>query len=166
MFGTHGSYNHELFKLDQAKASEGIRDVSELKNWLPYGISAAIFYCLSNEIVSIITAHVDGLSCIFYLSFGSWILGIAYQVVMSILNYRDKSTNHVWHRNNLIVDGKVVWLHIVMFLLLCCIVFAINCSKFLTMYFAHMSGINVGVITTIWSVQPLFAALIDWIFYK
>ena len=36
----------------------------------------------------------------------------------------------------------------------------------MTMYFSHMSGINVGVITTIWSVQPLIAAIIDWIVYR
>lgn len=26
-----------------------------------------------------------------------------------------------------------------------------------------MSGLNVGVITTMWSVEPLFGATIDWI---
>lgn len=36
----------------------------------------------------------------------------------------------------------------------------------MTMYFSHLSGINVGVITTIWSVQPLIAAILDWVFYR
>ena len=32
----------------------------------------------------------------------------------------------------------------------------------MTMYFSHMSHINVGIITTLWSVQPLFCAILDY----
>ena len=35
---------------------------------------------------------------------------------------------------------------------------------FLTMYFANSAGVNVGVITTIWSLNPLFMAIADYIF--
>lgn len=31
------------------------------------------------------------------------------------------------------------------------------------MYYSHMSGINVGIITTLWSLQPLAAALLDYL---
>lgn len=36
----------------------------------------------------------------------------------------------------------------------------------MTMYFSHLSNVNVGVITTIWSAQSLIAAIIDCIYYK
>ena len=36
----------------------------------------------------------------------------------------------------------------------------------LTMYFATDAGINVGVVTVIWSVNPLLMALADRIIYK
>ena len=36
----------------------------------------------------------------------------------------------------------------------------------MTMYFSHIAGVNVGVITTIWSVQPLIAAFIDYLVNK
>lgn len=36
----------------------------------------------------------------------------------------------------------------------------------MTMYYSHMAGVNVGVITTIWSVQPLIAAFIDYFVNK
>lgn len=37
---------------------------------------------------------------------------------------------------------------------------------FLTMWFAGLARINVGVITTIWAVNPLFMAIIDSIIFK
>lgn len=30
------------------------------------------------------------------------------------------------------------------------------------MYYAHMADVNVGIITTIWSIQPLAAATLDY----
>lgn len=36
----------------------------------------------------------------------------------------------------------------------------------LTMYFATKAGINVGVVTVIWSVNPLLMALADKIVYQ
>ena len=141
-------------------------DATDLKQWLPSAACAGLCLCLGNEIISIITSHVDGLSCIFYLSFGSWVTGAIYQLIMCIVNYRDKDVDYIWHRNNIIVDSKLNIRHLLLFLIKCCIFFGILSSKFMTMYFAHISGINVGVITTIWSVQPLIAALVDWIFYN
>ena len=37
---------------------------------------------------------------------------------------------------------------------------------FLTMYFAALAKINVGVIVTIWSMNPLFMALCDYILFR
>lgn len=33
------------------------------------------------------------------------------------------------------------------------------------MYFSHVTGINVGIITTLWSIQPLFSAGLDRMIY-
>ena len=30
------------------------------------------------------------------------------------------------------------------------------------MYYAHMADVNVGIITTIWSIQPIAAATLDY----
>lgn len=30
------------------------------------------------------------------------------------------------------------------------------------MYYSHMANVNVGIITTLWSIQPLAAALLDY----
>jgi hypothetical protein len=37
---------------------------------------------------------------------------------------------------------------------------------FLTMWFADLAKINVGVITTIWAINPLFMAILDSIIFK
>ena len=33
------------------------------------------------------------------------------------------------------------------------------------MYYSHMADVNVGIITTLWSVQPLAAAFLDYLIY-
>ena len=30
------------------------------------------------------------------------------------------------------------------------------------MYFSHITGVNVGIITTLWSIQPLFSSVLDY----
>lgn len=82
------------------------------------------------------------------------------------MHWRDHSVDYVWHPNNIIIKGKLNIVHLLLFLIMCCLFFGIMSSIFLTMYYSHMSDINVGVITTIWSVQPLIAAFLDWIFYR
>ena len=36
---------------------------------------------------------------------------------------------------------------------------------YLTMYYAHMAGINVGIITAIWSCEIFFCAILDYFIY-
>ena len=68
------------------------------------------------------------------------------------MNWNDPTKNYIWHRNNLIIGGELNSIHLVLFVIMCCLFFGIMSSIFMTMYFSHMSGVNVGVITTIWSV--------------
>lgn len=36
---------------------------------------------------------------------------------------------------------------------------------FLTMYFAARAGVNAGIITTLWSLNPLYIAVCDYFFF-
>lgn len=36
----------------------------------------------------------------------------------------------------------------------------------ITLYFANKAGVNVGVITTITSINPFFTAVVDYLIYK
>lgn len=82
------------------------------------------------------------------------------------MHWRDDSIKYNWHPNNIIVNGKLKVTHLILYLIMCCLYFGIMSSIFLTMFYAHLSNINVGVVTTIWSVQPLIAAFLDWVFYR
>lgn len=159
----HGNYDHEKFKEDQ---NEGKKVETKVSQWILPAIGAACCFVLGNSTISIITSHVDGLACIFYLSFGAWVTGLVFQTIMSIRNYKSADKDYIWHRNNIIIDGKVNVRHLLLFLIMCCIFFGIMSSIFMTMYFSHLSGVNVGVITTIWSVQPLIAAVVDYLIYR
>ena len=56
-------------------------------------------------------------------------------------------------------------MNIIRFLIQCCLFFGIQSFIMLTMYYSHMADVNVGIITTLWSVQPLAAALLDYLIY-
>ena len=154
--------NKQLQENDEKNMADGEENAGGGKNvWICSAVCAAICFSFGNEGISIVTAQVDGLACIFYLSFGSWICGIIYQIVMCIVNRCDPTKDYVWHPNNLIINGKLVKVHLVIFILMSFLFMGIMISMYMTMYFSHMSGVNVGVITTFWSIQPLVAAVLD-----
>ena len=66
----------------------------------------------------------------------------------------------------LIIDGKVDCKNVLGFVAFCFNYFLIQNMAFLTMWFASLADVNVGVITVIWSVNPLFMAIMDRIVYK
>ena len=106
---------------------------------------------------------MDGITVIFYNNVGGWITGIAFQTIMSYLNWRNPNKNYTWHKHNIIIDGKLNKIHLLCFSVTCTLYFFIATSKLMTIFFSHMSGLNVGVITTLWAVEPLLNAVIDWL---
>ena len=51
------------------------------------------------------------------------------------------------------------------FIAYCCVYLCIQNMAMLTMFTAKLAGVNVGVIITIWSINPLFMALLDYLFF-
>jgi drug/metabolite transporter (DMT)-like permease len=47
----------------------------------------------------------------------------------------------------------------------CVIYFIVKNMAFFTMYFANRSPVNVGVIITIWSIEPFFNSVADYFIY-
>lgn len=70
-----------------------------------------------------------------------------------------------WNDQNIIVDGKFRAMNLLRFTIQCCFFFGIQASIFLTMYYCHLANVNVGIITTIWSIQPMIAGLFDYLIY-
>jgi multidrug transporter EmrE-like cation transporter len=75
-------------------------------------------------------------------------------------------TGKPWVNQNIIVDGKFKPHNLLGFVANCVIYVLVNNMCFVTMYLANQAGINVGVISTIWCVFPLYAALADYLIYK
>jgi hypothetical protein len=63
---------------------EKLAQAKRLKEWLPFALGAALNFFLGNCIISLITAEVDGLSCIFYLSAGAIFCGLLHMTFKSI----------------------------------------------------------------------------------
>lgn len=64
------------------------------------------------------------------------------------------------------MDGKIDYLHLFGFLVFSVLYFVIQNVTFLTVWFANLAKINVGIITLIWSINPFYMAVADWIIYK
>ena len=67
---------------------------------------------------------------------------------------------------NIIVDGTLRKKNLVLFIAYCILYFYIMNMCIFTMYFANKAGVNVGVITTITSINPFFTAFADYLMYK
>ena len=55
-------------------------------SWLPYAFGAAVFFASANATASYVTAKVNGLGCVFYLSSGGVVLGLFFNVSKSLYN--------------------------------------------------------------------------------
>lgn len=72
----------------------------------------------------------------------------------------------MWNNQNIIIDGKLRNRNLFGFLLNCLLYFYVINMCVFTMYFANKAGVNVGVITTITSINPFFTAVADYFVYK
>jgi len=104
--------------------------------------------------------------CIFYFSPGTILTSIIFFTIRGVQNKRNPDINKLWTDQNLIIDGQVRWKNVVGYACFACCYFCIQNLAFLTIFFASKADINVGLITTIWSVNPLFMAIMDSIFFS
>ena len=65
----------------------------------------------------------------------------------------------------MIIQGKVSKVNVIGFIAFCFVYFLVQNMAFLTMYFSALAKMNVGLITTLWSVNPLFNAIMDRIMF-
>ena len=70
-----------------------------------------------------------------------------------------------WVDQNLVKCGKIVWINVFGFFIFCLIYLLVQNLAFITMWFCALAGINVGVITVIWAISPLFLAVSDYFLF-
>ena len=53
------------------------------------------------------------------------------------------------------------WLNALRVFFLSCFYTGIDLGIFVTMYFAHRAGLNVGIITALWGISPLIMSICE-----
>ena len=132
--------------------------------WIFYASAAAICFTACNTTISKITRE-SGPLCILYFAAGSFLSGATYNLAGCIKSCRQPGGSF-WLDQNLIVKGKFKCYNLFGFIVFSCLYFAIQNMAFLTMWFAALAKVNVGVITVIWAINPLYMAAADYFLFK
>ena len=141
----------------------GDQETRETNVWIFWAFGAAFFFTICNEGIAETTQKVGPL-CIFYFSTGSLATSIIFHLVSSARNYRANGV--FWNDHRLIIGGKIINQNVLGYICYCALYFLVQNMAFLSMYFSARAGLNPGVIITIWSVNPLYMAVMDYFLFK
>lgn len=129
--------------------------------WLLWTVGAVACFTIGNVVISELTNQSGGgLFSFFYLTSGAIVAGLCYNFIQMVKYKR------FWNNQNIIVGGHFQKRNCLGFFLNCLCNFFVMNMCILTMYFANKAGVNVGVITTITSINPFFTAVVDYFIYK
>lgn len=78
---------------------------STSRQWILWALGAATCFATCNETISEITNKVE-LECLFYFVSGNLLTGVLFNV------YDSCKHRKVWNHQNIIVDGKLKWKHL------------------------------------------------------
>lgn len=138
----------------------------ESKRWIAFAFAATLCFTACNTAISEITAR-SGPLCILYFSLGSFLSGAVYNYLHCFKNWRKEGGGgKFWLDQNIIVDGKFKCINLLGFIVFSLLYFLIQNMAFLTMWFADLAQVNVGLITVIWSINPLYMAAADYFLFK
>ena len=71
-----------------------------------------------------------------------------------------------WTNQNLVIDGYINKMNVFRYFLNCIVYVLVMNLVYITMYFANRADINVGIIITIWSLDPLYNSLASYYLYN
>ena len=98
-----------------------------------------------------------------YNASGSIFIALGYHLYHAWLNLYQKGT--FWSDLNFVTEGKLRLNHVMGFGAYICLLFTAQNMVYLTIYCAQQANINPGVITTIWSIDPMFLAIVDYLVF-
>ena len=133
------------------------------RSWLIYAFLCSFAFAAEFVFLVQIT-EVVGPVCIFYNTSGGIIIGFVYYFYIGVVGpcFRGKKMKD----QNFILDGQIKWRNVVGMVAYCLLLIACEVFVYLTLFFSKRAKINPGIITTIWSVDPLFMAFSDKVFFK
>ena len=143
------------------------REKSQNKRaWIWYTLATTIAFTFCNLSICVLT-NQTGICGFLYFQTGTIWAGIVYFIRGRYLQF--KETRKCWppaKTLNIKVDGKVNCVNLLAFVCFCLIYEINQMFPFMTMYFAQKASLNKGVVAILWSINPLFIAIYDQIFYK
>lgn len=131
--------------------------------WIVYAFAACICFTACNTAISEITSR-SGPLCILYFSLGSLLSGATYNYLHCFKNCRTQG--RFWLDQNIIIDGQFKCVNFLGFIVFSFLYFLIQNMAFMTMWFADLAQVNVGLITVIWSINPLYMAAVDYFLFN
>ena len=143
--------------------SEALRqEKSRVRLYLTLSFFTAICFTTCNSFISRLTEDV-GINSLFYFAPGVIFTSLVFNLIEFVKHYR--STGKWWVDQNIIIEGHLVPRNLLAFICYSCLYFLIQCMAFMTMFHATNAGVNVGIIITFWSINPLFMAVMDYILF-
>ncbi len=130
--------------------------------WVIYSLMAALLFAICDATISEIS--VAGPKGILYFCLGTLVCGIVFFAYRFRQNYVNKGV--FWVDFRFKVDGTLNMVNMIGFLIFALIYGLYQNLAVTCFYFTNKAGINVGVMTTIWSINPLFIAVLDYLIYK
>jgi len=80
-----------------------------------------------------------------------------------VKNHRaNPEQNGYWTPQNIIIGGELKIKNLIALGVCTCLYIGIASFIILTIHFSHLANVNVGIVTTIWGVQPLIAGILDY----
>lgn len=124
---------------------------------------AALTFMISSGTKAQMSADV-GYESAFYKAIGVVVASLGYFLYKCVQTY--KKERRFWNDQNIIVDGKFKCINLLGFVVYSLAHFGILIFVVGSVYFAVEAGVNTGVIISIWSITPFFAALADYVMFR
>ena len=146
-------------QLDQSKPP-----LKENRAWIKYTILATILFTICN--ISFSECGSMGIQGLLYLSPGSLICGIVFFGWKMVEEY--KRNGVCWTYLNFMEEdtNQVKWGCVGGFLVFCAIYATYQALVVVCFGLCMEAGINAGVVSTIWSISPLFSAVADFLVFN
>ena len=130
--------------------------------WLAYAFTAACLFVIYYTLLARLSAAAGFLS-VFYLSGGSIFWSLCFHLYKSFGNWRN--SGHFWNDQNLIKGGKLAVRNLLGLLVYAMTMLVAIYITFASIHFAVKAQINPGVVSTIWSIDPIIMAVADYVWF-
>lgn len=130
------------------------------KWWIAYAAIACIGFTISNTYLSVLSEST-GPFVFFYWCSGAIAVILVHNLFYCFYN-KFYVNGKFWFDFNLMKKGKIVPLNVFGFCCLALVMFFNQNMVNISMWTSHLANINVGVISVIWTLNPLIQALVDY----